>query len=74
MRRVKIICTLGPATESEQVLSALVAGGMDIARLNFSHGSHTIEFFAIGSAVIPISDEHVIAKPQMVLPMNDPLQ
>ncbi len=42
MRRVKIICTLGPATESEQVLSALVGGGMDIARLNFSHGTHEI--------------------------------
>lgn len=46
MRRVKIICTLGPATESEQVLNALVAGGMDIARLNFSHGSHEIHKLA----------------------------
>jgi pyruvate kinase len=37
-RRTKIICTLGPATDSLTVLRALIAGGLDCARLNFSHG------------------------------------
>ncbi len=37
-RRAKIVCTLGPATGSEERIAELVAAGMDIARLNFSHG------------------------------------
>ncbi len=36
----KIICTLGPATESEEMIGRLIDGGMDVARLNFSHGDH----------------------------------
>ncbi|MBA3745352.1 pyruvate kinase [Sporichthya sp.] len=40
MRRAKIICTLGPATDSEDQVRALVAAGMDIARLNLSHGEY----------------------------------
>jgi pyruvate kinase len=40
MRRAKIICTLGPATDSEDQIRALVAAGMDIARFNLSHGSY----------------------------------
>lgn len=40
MRKTKIICTLGPAVESEEMLKELIAEGMDVARLNFSHGSH----------------------------------
>ena len=40
MRRTKIICTLGPAVDSEEMLRALILGGMDGARFNFSHGTH----------------------------------
>jgi len=39
-RRTKIVCTIGPASSSEQMLRRLIRTGMDCARLNFSHGSH----------------------------------
>ncbi len=39
-RRAKIVCTLGPATHSAEGIRALVYAGMDVARLNFSHGTH----------------------------------
>jgi pyruvate kinase len=39
-RRAKIVCTIGPATASPERIRALVDAGMDVARLNFSHGSH----------------------------------
>jgi pyruvate kinase len=38
-RRTKIICTLGPATDTAAQLAELVDAGMDVARLNFSHGT-----------------------------------
>jgi pyruvate kinase len=40
-RRAKIVCTLGPVTSTEQQITGLVAAGMDIARLNFSHGDQS---------------------------------
>ncbi|MFR9731697.1 pyruvate kinase [Saccharopolyspora sp. MS10] len=39
-RRAKIVCTMGPATASSEKVAELVSSGMDVARLNFSHGSH----------------------------------
>ncbi|CAL9613374.1 pyruvate kinase [Streptomyces sp. NPDC093681] len=40
MRRAKIVCTLGPATDSYDQIKDLVDAGMDVARFNFSHGTH----------------------------------
>ncbi len=40
MRKAKIVCTIGPASNSPALLDQLIASGMDAARLNFSHGSH----------------------------------
>jgi pyruvate kinase len=40
MRKAKIICTLGPSSDSAEVIEALIRAGMNVARLNFSHGTH----------------------------------
>src|SRR4249919_1379649 len=39
-RKVKIVCTLGPSSKSLEQISALIEDGLDVARLNFSHGTH----------------------------------
>ena len=53
MRHTKIIATVGPASDSPQVLEALLVAGVDVFRLNFSHGtheSHAKSYHAIGEA------------------------
>ena len=40
MKKTKIICTLGPASETKEIISAMADAGMNVARINFSHGTH----------------------------------
>ena len=56
MRKTKIICTLGPATDDEQVLRNIMLAGMNVARFNFSHGkrSSTPKARRSASAIFPI--------------------
>ena len=40
MRKTKIVCTISPASETEQIITGLCKAGMNVARLNFSHNTH----------------------------------
>ncbi len=40
MKKTKIICTMGPNSDDREVMKALILNGMDVARFNFSHGTH----------------------------------
>ena len=55
-KKTTIVCTMGPATESDEVLRELILAGMNVARFNFSHGSHEYHRTMIGR-VRSISDE-----------------
>lgn len=48
MRKTKIICTIGPASDNEEMLTQMAKNGMDVARLNFSHGTHESHGATIG--------------------------
>ena len=63
MKKTKIICTIGPASESKATLSKMADAGMDVVRLNFSHGSH--EDFAKKIALI----KEVREEKQLPLPI-----
>lgn len=47
-RRAKIVCTLGPATSSEEAIGSLIEAGMNVARMNFSHGDHSDHAAVLG--------------------------
>ena len=42
MRKTKIVCTIGPSTDNEEVLRNLMLSGMNVARFNFSHGDYEV--------------------------------
>jgi pyruvate kinase len=46
-RRAKIVCTIGPAVETKEGIRGLIEAGMDVARLNFSHGEHSAHGHAL---------------------------
>ena len=56
MRKTKVICTIGPASSSEEVLRKLIEEGMAVARCNFSHGTHE-EHKARIELIRKVSDE-----------------
>ncbi|MGZ3712263.1 MAG: pyruvate kinase, partial [Bdellovibrionota bacterium] len=64
MRRAKIVCTLGPASSSPEMIRELMRRGMDVARLNCSHGSHD-DLTRLVKLVREASDE--LARPVAIL-------
>ena len=56
MNRTKIICTIGPASNSEEKIEALIHAGMNVARLNFSHGTHE-DHLAVAKKIRKVSEK-----------------
>ncbi|HEY9464185.1 MAG TPA: pyruvate kinase, partial [Vicinamibacterales bacterium] len=61
MRRTKIVCTIGPASRSPESLEQLIRAGMDVARLNFSHGTQA-EHLEVITAVRRIDSSRTAAR------------
>ena len=64
LRRTKIVCTIGPASRSPEILEQLIRAGMDVARLNFSHGTQA-EHLAVITAVRSTADR--LGRPVAIL-------
>ena len=54
-RKTKIICTIGPASESKEMMTKLVENGMNIIRLNFSHGDYKEHGIKVGETIIIVA-------------------
>jgi pyruvate kinase len=64
IRRTKIVCTIGPASNTDDKIAALIAAGMNVARLNFSHGTHS-EHASVIAAIRRVSRR--LSKPISIL-------
>lgn len=65
MKKTKIVCTLGPASETEEIISAMADAGMNVARINFSHGTHAEHAQKI-ALVKAVREKKAIALPVML--------
>lgn len=65
MKKTKIVCTLGPASDTKEVISKMYDAGMNVCRLNFSHGTHE-EHAAKIAMIKEIREERKIPLPIML--------
>ncbi len=70
MRRTKIVCTLGPATDSVEIIKKLIENGLDAARINFSHGTH--ESHAVVVSMLKQAREELNAPVPLILDTKGP--
>ena len=71
MRKTKIICTLGPASSDEATIEAMLKSGMNVARLNFSHGTHQEHQSKVNSMEEVFLNDLIIAKEVFNLDKGD---
>ena len=69
MRKTKIICTIGPASENEKTFTQMCKAGLNVARLNFSHGSYEEHQKKID--MIKRSENHSTCQSQLCLTQKD---